>query len=357
MAKLLESDFLTVDLGSMFKNRTDAEANSQAAESESEINNNEHQITDWGKELENRLEANNKLSVEARESEYDIETKFFEEYFNANWKDPAVAKQLMLMGEPLKKAIKVLEFDKTINPILAFISNDYVIDVLIKTKLLNASTFKAIYNAVAQKLVAHSQFFTANDYNVIYYPGLYRKSASEMLEYLKLQNSILSSTANKYTKPALVLNKKVFLHLSEEKNFSKLLAEIKAKDVRVLVQLKDKNKLINIKLNDIALAKQLKVALSKSNTQKQSETNLTISSKKELVQEFNTPAKKLAAIQYIGLATDSARAKEALTSDIFNKVSGRDLSVATLAIADKIPKGMLSEKDADDLIELILGDM
>jgi hypothetical protein len=358
MPKLLESDFLTVDLSSVFKNRTNTEAGQQPAVSEPDTANAEVQsITDWGKELESRLGANSELSAGARESDYSIETKFFEEYFNANWEDSAVVKQLMLMGEPLKKAIKVLGFDVKTNPILAFISNDYVIEALIKTKLLNASTFKAIYNSIAQKLIAHSQFFTANDYNIIYYPDLYKRSAAEILEYIKLQNNILSSSASKYTKAILIVNKKVFLHLSEEKNFSKLLTEIKSKNINIALRLDDASTLKNIKINSITLAKQLKNALYGSDISKQHTSNLNTSSKNTIANALNTPAKKLAALQYISITTDNADAKEALSSDHFSQVSNRELMKATLDLADILPKNILAEKDANRLVELILGDI
>ena len=352
MAKLLESDFLTVNLSSVFKNNTNINTTQPAVKSERDTSStNEQPITDWNKELESRLEANNKLNAEARESEYDIETKFFEEYFKANWKDPAVVKQLMLIGEPLKKAIKILKFDKTVNPILAFVSDDYFIESLIKTKLLNASTFKAIYNAVAKKLVAHSQFLASNDYNIIYCPDLYKRSAEEILKYLDIQDDILSATASKYTKADLEKNKKVLLSIINEENFSQKLIKLNKADVSN----------ISVKtaiLNSIDLAKQLQYELSKADTTGTvAKAKAAPEAQRQLAQRLNTPAKKLAAIQYIGMTTESTKAKEALNSDLFNKVSGKELMTATLNIANKLPKGTMSTKDADSLIELILGDM
>jgi hypothetical protein len=222
--KLLEADFLTVDLKSTFSRQMSDEgsASDELAATQIEIeapeNSSPQRQTsfDWGKELKNRLESNRKMSSEARQSEYEIETKFFKEFFSANW-DPDCAKQLMLMGEPLRKALKVLGFDKRVNPILGFISIKYVQEKLIKTKLLNVNTFKAIYNAVAKKLVADSEFLKANDYNIIYCQDLYKKPLTDIEKYLKAQSTILKTSLDTYTADRQLFNKKVFVYIPKVK--------------------------------------------------------------------------------------------------------------------------------------------
>ena len=225
--KLFEADFLRVDLRSILSSRQPAtmetETTTDEVSSGAETNDKPGStvkntaasatITDWGEELKNRLKANRELSREARLPEFEIESKFFKEYFEANWKDPAVVKQLMLLGEPLKKALKVLGFSRKLNPILAFLKTKFAQELL-KTKLLNINTFKAIYNAVAKRLVADSQFVAENDYNIIYCRDLYTKSPSEMIEYLETQQSILSPTASKYTAKDLLRNRKIFLKVA-----------------------------------------------------------------------------------------------------------------------------------------------
>lgn len=349
MVKLLESDFLTVDLSSIAKNQRAAN-NINTVKQSATDKSNKQPISDWGKELETRLENNRKLSPEAQVSEYVIESEFFKEYFNKNW-ESAVAKQLETIGEPLKKAIKVLGFARETNPILAFISNNnFVIPNLIKTKLLNEATFKAIYNAVAKKLVAQSQFLKENNYNIIYCPDLYKKPLAEIMKYLELQSNILSATAAKYTKADIAKNIKVFLELPgvTEKEFSKRLKQIDQANVAgISVQ--------TMKLNSIKLATVIESKLGRTD-QDGKHVHIGTEGQKQLAQKLNTPAKKLAAIQFISMTTNSVKAKEALVNEKFAKVSRNDLVKATLQIARDMPAGALLTKDADNLVSILLSD-
>jgi hypothetical protein len=340
MAILLESDFLTVNLNSVI--------NKQKATQNMAEPSVDREIHDWAQELEIRLANNKKLSAEAQDTDYVIEAKFFEDYFKANWEEP-VAEQLISIGEPLKKAINVLGFDKQTNPILAFISDPFVIKELLETKLLNVSTFKAIYNAVAKKLVAHSQLLQANTYNIVYCPDLYKRSAAEMQEYLTLQNKTLPANASRYTKAMLNLNKKVFLLIPSitEKDFSKRLAQIKAYDKKLDVQ--------TSKLNNIEMASDLDKSIRVRNTSKSS--GATQSSNVSGLKKLDTPAKKLAAVQYFSTATNNTEAKEALMSSKFTEISNNDLIKASIELAnDNALKKLLLGAEADEIIKL-LGDL
>jgi hypothetical protein len=340
MAILLESDFLTVNLNSIL--------NKQKAPELTPAGSQIKDIQDWGHELETRLADNKKLSSEARESDYAIESKFFEEYFKANWEEP-IAEQLISIGEPLKKAINVLGFDRQTNPILAFVSDPFVIKELLETRLLNVSTFKAIYNAVAKKLIAHSQLLQANTYNIVYCPDLYKRSAAEMQEYLTLQNKILQANASKYTKATLNLNKKVFLLIPSitEKDFSKRLVQIKAYDKQLDVQ--------TGKLNSLELATDLIKSIKTSAANQDS--GATQSSSASSIKKLDTPAKKLAAVQYFSTATNNAEAKEALMNSKFTNISNNDLIKASIELAnDEALKALLLDADADEIIKL-LGDL
>ena len=340
MTILLESDFLTVNLNSVI--------NKQKATQNIPEPNAAREIQDWAQELELRLADNKKLSAEAQDTDYDIEAKFFEEYFKANWEE-RVAEQLISIGEPLKKAINVLGFDKQTNPILAFISDPFVIKELLETKLLNVSTFKAIYNAVAKKLVAHSQLLQANTYNIIYCSDLYKRSAAEMQEYLTLQNKILPANASRYTKAMLNLNRKVFLLIPDitEKDFSKRLAQIKAYAKQLDVRTGE--------LNNLEMATDLYNAIKVRATSQDSGT--TQSSGGSSLNKLDTPAKKLAAVQYFSMATNNTEAKEALINSKFTAVQNSDLMKASIELAnDEALKDLLLDMEAEDIIKL-LGDL
>ena len=355
------ADFLTVNLSAILKNQAPAtKTNTAPAQQAAGKPIKKLTADEWAALLKERLEANSKLGPEARESDYAIETQFFKEYFNAEWNNTEVVDQLILMGEPLKKAIKVLGFNKNTNPILAFISNDLVIETIIKPKLLNESTFKAIYNAVAQKLVAHSQFLKPNDYNIIYYPDLYRKPVGEIMMYLKLQNKLLPANASRYIKADLIRNKKVFISIPDitGKTFSEKRDQINKAEIDVNFgadKIADiKASVVNAKLNDIKFAEML--------TGKQTVTpaagaqNKTMA-KKVLVKKLNSPAKKLAAIQYIGITTNSTEAKKALANEAFAEVSRQDLLNVTMELTGNMPKKVMSDTEADELVKQIMSDL
>ena len=341
MAILLEADFLTVDLNSITASKSPSkEQNNDLADA--------GPITDWEGELSRRLENNKKLDPGARESDYEVEIKFFDDYFAANWK-PECAKQLATLGDPIRKAIKVLGFDSNVNPILAFISDPFVQTALIKTKLLNIETFKAIYNAVAKKLVAHSQFLKANTYNIIYCPDLYKKSATEIIEYLSLQDDILPANASKYTKADLDKNKKVFLDLPEatEKVFSKRIAQIEALDA-------SKSSVQTLKLNSIELATELENKLGDADATPRKTQRLNTESQEQLIQKLDTPEKKVAAILFLSMTTQSRKAKDALLTKKLASIPSDKLIKASTQITRQMPKIALATKDADSLVELIL---
>ena len=182
---LLESDFLTIDLRSFY---SDASAQDEAEEQPSEDTTQQPNAD----EVEQKL--------------LDIT------------KDPALVKKLLDLGEPFKTACKKLGYkvkqENGSNPILAFVLQSYVQERLITPGLLNRNTFKAIYNAVAKNLVADSEFFSTNNYNIIYCQDLYRKTASEMESYLKEQSQILTTSASSYSSKVQTANKKAFIHIS-----------------------------------------------------------------------------------------------------------------------------------------------
>ena len=362
--QLLESDFITIDIRSVLNNPKTAEnTNSETP--------NKQQVTgqastpqarptnfDWGEELKRRLEANKKMSQEARRPSYDIETKFFKEFFAANW-DAECAEQLMLMGDPLRKAIKVLGFKNRINPVLGFISLSYVQKNLIKTKLLNINTFKAIYNAIANKWVADSEFFRVSTYNIIYCKDLYTKPLKEIEEYLELQSKVLEVSASVYTEELQSVNKKVFLYLPniKELEFTKRIDKIKSyEDNAKLPSVKsDKSKLNSLEFAKLCVSK----IAGKSLSTKVSKSHLNSNGQQALAKKLDTPAKMLAAIQFISINTESEEAQKALQNDLLKTVATKNLLDATkwLASQNIMPRGQLSTADANSLVLAILNNL
>ena len=344
--KLLEADFLTLDISSIFNAAPAAKSEQKPVED----NKQKTPVKDWGVELKARLDSNRKMSQEARKNEYDIEYQFFAEFFTTIW-GPELAKNLMTIGDQLRKDIKILGFDKNVNPILAFLRSNFVKEKLIQTKLLNINTYKAIHNAIAKKLVADSEFFKANKYNILYCPDLYRKSAFEIEEYLKIQKEILKTDASVYTLEDQNRNKRVFLILKQntEKDFDK----------RVKVQLELEYKVLpsvqNAKLNSLEFAN--KVAGNKSNsTTKQDDAveNTDELDFDELLPQLKTPEQVLAALQYLSIYTGSDVIKSYLSDKQFSDVSVNKLNASIGYVADLLAGKRYSKSDAERLAKQLV---
>lgn len=359
--KLLETNFQTVDIQSVFSNSEldtpdapeEISIDQEVEESAEETEEPEYPADfDWGEELKNRLKANKEASPEARYSNYDIEAKFFKDFFTANWSDQDCVKQLILLGEPLKKVLKVLGFNKKINPILAFLSRPYVQKELLKTKLLNVNTFKAIYNAVAKKLVADSQFLIENDYNIIYCKDLYKKSFKEIEEYLELQKQILKPTASQYTKKDLLRNRRVFLHIDiNEPDPNRYTKKIKALPDNEI----PRANVLNTTLNEYKLAETIKDNLGVVNSGSANTVHLDSKAMQKLSDALDTPSKILAMLMSLSTSTNNVEAKKAITNkDKFSGVTAEKLINATREIADLVPKGRLSDRDVKALVNILL---
>ena len=368
--KLLEADFLTVDLKALTKKSDPAKVtpkkvakNSVTPEAQANKLSRapKQPMTNWGKELKKRLDTNKTLGADARETEYDIELAFFNEFFETYW-GPKSAKQLMSIGTPLRQALKVLGFDEKVNPILGFINNSYVRETLIKTGLLNVYTYKAINNAVAHKLVASSQLFSDNNYNIIYCKDLYTKSASDMLKYLELQKSILKPNAESYSPKDLAQNRRVFFAVKDEaiqlapearNDLNKRAAAIKNLKGDQLSSAKDPE----VKLNSWELANIIENGPSGTSGKNQEKVHMTSQSQNNLASKLVRPSEILAAIMHLSTTTNSLQAKKALTSEKFSSIAMSDLVKAMnrLATENLLPKGQLRTSDADSLVSILLG--
>lgn len=263
-----------------------------------------------------------------------------------------VIKKLHDLGEPFKKVLEVLGFNTKKNPLLAFVAQDWVQTELLLTDLLNASTFRAIYNALVKRQVASSEFLATNNYNILYCRDLYTKSATEMSEYLELQKTVLKPNAEEYSKTLLLNNRKTFFKIAI-KDVDQHPDKLAAKLTDVPNNRVPKATNAATKLNNLKLAKLI------SGKAPELTTNLSSDKQDSLVKQLQTPATKYAAILALALTTDSPEAKKALSKDIFGTLSSDDILNATKALAsrDIMPKGKLNKADADALVAKIVSSL
>jgi hypothetical protein len=353
--KLYESDFLTVDITSMFKNsQKDPDNTPNSTESADDKKDNTPGAKEptgkinWETELKKRIDSNKQLDKAAQIPEYEIETKFFKEYFTANW-EPEYVKPLIALGEPLRKIIKTLGFGKRTNPILGFLNLKYVKESLLGPGLINSQTFKALYNAIAKKLVADSEFLRISDYNIIYCKDLYKKTAAEMEKYLSLQRDILAPSASTYTPVDQLNNKKAFVYLNS----------IKEKDTKKRAQ--EIKKLTNVKLpsvkNAVLNSYELAQAISGASSSEPSVSTLKPQEQQALISQVESISQIFAAIQYLSIITKSSKAQKALADESFKNLSTEQILQATAWLAKQniMPKSQIKATQADDLIDALLG--
>lgn len=338
---LLEADRLTVDLRSIYNNAKKAE-----------IDNSEDEID----------AANTQSGYLSDES---IATILEQKNVDAD-----TAKKIIALGDALKKAIKVLgtetEPKNGSNPLLAFLIQPYVQKELINSGLLNAITFKAIYNALAKKLVVDSEFFARqkqNDYNIIYCKDLYKKTLSEIEEYLALQAKILTLSSSVYPVETQVENKKVFIQLKGIKNENTGEEELEpSKRAKIIVSSQVKAKSVtdtDAKLNDIKLAKLIAGVSDFTN-----EKTLNDKAQDKIITDLqqlsaNYISTVYATILSLNLNTTSTKIEAILQDKVFTSVNSDEVldAVKKLASSTILPKGQLAAKDAEALAEKLLASL
>lgn len=371
MQRLTESEFLTVDLKSLFTNaNSSTEHNQNKTENgsqSSDTNNSNSTETgqepqntgriNWEKELNKRLTRNKALSPEARESDYDVEKRFWQEYFTAEWKNPDDVRLLMSLGIDLRHDIKALGINKN-NPIIAFLKQRYVKEQLLRTKLLNSYTYQAISEAVQKKYVADTEFFykksEPSDYNIIYCRDLYTKSKADMIKYLEIQGKTLKISQNKYTVEVQNNNKSVFLQILKDKFNTKaeLASAIRKIPKETLAKVSVKSK--NAKLNSLEVVKELtnftdKLDIDNSENKKPADVE-------SLANKLDSPAKVLACMQYLSMTTGSEEAQKAMSHPNLANVSLEELKKATSDIAKLLAKVTISKNKVKELVALLLND-
>ena len=367
---LLEADFLSANIDSFFKNQVQSDTPKNADTKEnpkstgaSAVGQKRPANFNWEKELQTRLADNKALSAEARRPEVKIEQEFWEEFFTNKW--PAdIAKMLdLVVGEQLKKDIRILGFTSKTNPIIAFLRLKYVQDKLIRTKLLNANTYKAIHNAVAKNLVADSEFFNATDYNIIYCQDLYTKSANVIEKYLRYQKQVLPTNVSKYTLDMQNDNKRVFL-LIRKLNLSKASSAEKAQAIMQNDTVtKSSVKAANTKLNDLKIIEEIlklsgKISDTPDETEDDTDKKTEQASSDATLSKFANRLKNLAeaqaALQFIVMQTQNAEAAAGLKNEKFSSVSAASLAEATKSVAAQFRNIKLTKNNAKTLTAYIL---
>lgn len=343
---LLESDFITTNL-SLLRTRSESQKqpNEMVSSNISGINWAQWETEDLEAKLSERLENNKKLGAKAKR-DFEVESSFFNEFYVNVWgKD--IAKQLVSLGELLRKAIKILGYKRSTNPILSFLCNDYVKTNLIKTGLINANTFKAIYNSVAEELIPDTEFAKDNDYNLVYCQALYKKPPREILDYFKLQKEILKNV-DKDPQKYQALNKKLFIKVQNIDGRSSQQIKKYARDLHEM----SAEKIPSIKdaeINMLLLAKELKNVFMGKSADLKTATHLTRTSLDNLMAELDTPARLLAALTMIVATTGSEQAKKIMEDSGFSGVSAKNLAAAAKSVA-----AVLSNKLNKDSVKVLV---
>lgn len=355
MIKLQESAFLTVNLQTLFEplqDQTDSKTTKSSPDTGVAKDTGEATKIDWEKKLKQQVEANKALSAEARRPDHEIEKELFFAFFKANWGEE-LAKLLINIGPKLRHAIKILGFKKQTNPILAFLSLSYVKNNLIQTELLNTNTFEVIYESVANKWIVDSEFYKANNYNIIYCKDFYKKSQADMISYIKLQQNILATSAEIYSVSDQEKNRRAFLFFN--KNTEKELGARAKKQLELvynrLPSMRDNKAL----LNPLDLVKTILGVHEESSENTKTSNKLTGAKAVQVIEnKVKTPAQAMALLQFISTATGNEKAFTALTNKVFREVSLVDLMKASKQIMGLTTKIKFTSAMADILADRLV---
>ena len=362
--KLFEADYVTINLNNVIKSNSNKNTyqnqnKSNTTDENSSKNNNPKNII-WEQELEKRLKANSKLGTGKRQSDYEVELQFFEDFFKAMW-GKQLGEKLISFGKPIMNIFKILGYSEHKNPMYKFLMLDYVKTELLATKLINPNTFRVLYNVLAEKLTSVSEFMDVNTYNLIYCRDLYRRSATEMSKYLKLQSKILTNAADKKNQNA---NIKAFLVRNSSLKSKINTDAVKEKNVKLEVENLPAMTDSSAKLNSYEQAEKLSgnVGYSKTNDvtadgEDNNNKNKKLTDKQKLFIDTilkGKDAEKLAALQLLSVSTNNASAKKALKNSKFSSVTAQELLNATEQISKIWSKTALPNAVIDKLVKQLM---
>ena len=369
--KLLESDFFTIDLQSLFGNNDSEEkpaskkasGDTGAAGTEkgakkakgtepakTSSSSDLDKISDWKAELKTRIDENQALDPDARLPRADIEDNFWKDFFTYMGFDEDVIKILKDI-DLFKKDTKILGFTLETNPILNFFKLEWVQNELIKAGLITNETYKAIHNAKAKKYVADSEFRSnKNDYNILYCRDLYaNRTASDMDAYLKLQKLNLPTNVDYYDKDRKSRNISIFLVIGNKSVRQKGAKLNKLKEVEKLL---GKNG-ITVPADESVGADESGKGNGKGNKPLSRQTLINIVNSL-LSDRQHAAAQAQAALQFISMTTNNESAKKALQNDAFKNTNAQALMTATIRLSKAFSGITISKTEADQLVELLL---
>lgn len=305
---------------------------------------------DWAKELQTRLENNRKLSKDARESDTEVENKFWMEFYTTVFGD--LAPEVNNIRQ-LKFDIKKLGFKKKENPILAFLAQAHVKKTFIQPGLINNDRYNVLRLAYGKRYVADSEMLAKNNYNLIYCKDWWSKTPEEMENYLKLQQNILPSNAKVYTPGIQDRNIRIFLPSNCSSMTSGNAKLNSIKEVQRTLNLgrgqfsRDKAVSGSGSTNDENGIKTLDDQPEANGAERPESSKADITA---ALAKFSTksPAAGALALQHLALTTGNKSAAGALNSEVFAEVRGKDLFAQTLNVQG-ILKGLnLKSQEAID---------
>jgi hypothetical protein len=349
MSILLESDFLQADLRALFGQAAEGADGKGGGKTGTKPKKQSKKPSDWAAELKRRLEDNEKLTGPAKKSTGEIEKRFWEAYFNANF-ESSVAKKLKDLGVELKNDIKIFGFSPTKNPLLAFIKQAYVKKELILTGKLNKLSYRVIHDAFLNKQIANQELTSRREYNIIYCRDFYLKSPSEMSIYLKLQSDTVNPSGGVISGTQQVNNMRAMFQIGDYTNKSE--EEIIRIANETLIEKLPKASSANTKLNPIELVSKInpKVRLPKAGrTEIKSETKLN-----EIISKFDTPEKIYAMVQYFIINNESNNLASVLTGEQFKQINSGALAKATIDVNELFKKVTIADKDINAFVERAL---
>lgn len=291
-----------------------------------------------------RMEEYGKIHAEhiakaggSRKSKGEAELEFFNAFFGCYWSKNVTTK--LLQNHLLQSDIKALGFDPLINPILAFFLNPFTKELL-ENGLLDKIKYKAIHNAVANHLMAESEYVKENNYNILYCLDLYNKTAADIETYLTYQESILIPSMKKYDDKTKARNIQIFLANGSE-------------DV----------KSANAKLNALEDIQEIieKVTGKSLSTGEESDTSQKAGNSRknfvQLVNQISSEAEIVAFLQYISMNVGHGVVKKALTkfssgmsAAAILEATGKISALTTEYLGNK----RLTKAEAQELLELLI---
>lgn len=375
MKNLLESVFLTVNLSSIVNAEkqpatTDVKKPDSSDDKQTGTGDGTQpaggKVTDWKKEYDRRYAENERLPQDARISILELEESFWRDYFTANWKAEYV-EYLLKLGEQLRKDIKILGFTFQTNPLIDFLTGNYVLDKLLKPGLLNKNTFKVVHNMLANNIVAEDDFqeAKAQRYNLLYCRDLYTKPLADMDAYLRLQKTILG-TSGTVTEELKLLNRQIFLQVDGvegETDDEKARMQFAAKPTAVPLMIEDDAKLLPKAFVEL-LAKKAKTTNNTVDDTEDDEDDEASAKKapsasgsvalESFVGALRSPADARAVLQYIVMQTGNESASKALDRDELSGVTMDALTASTRKLAPALKKLSITTQNAQELVQLVL---